>query len=312
MLACQEDGKVHAPLSRDEPRQLRRAARKGRRPPGHQRGHDDRLRRSRPKRAGRELRHPGRSGLRAGRPRGRDGLPHLGRDPELLEIRAKLRPAGPHVPVGSVVEPALASLHGLRLVGSVLETERPDELRQPGSEPPHAARVGRPERQAPGRASLRVDGHHVPASPGRRELGLLRLPGHPTRLRRRQGDLQGLTAKRADPRHLESAPVLRHRATGRRVEEHPAHRELLRRCEDRDASGRLVGHAGRLGERAPALERRRGRELRDRSDQHDHEGAELELDGNLPRLGRLGRLLRPRSTAESRPERLRPSCAWSS
>ena len=58
----------------------------------------------------------------------RDGLPRLARDPELLGLRTELRPPGSHVPGGQLLESAGASLNGLRLVGSLLQARRPDEL----------------------------------------------------------------------------------------------------------------------------------------------------------------------------------------
>ena len=60
--------------------------------------------------------HP-RCSLGAGDAR-RDGLPRRARDPELLGVRAALRPPGPHVRAGHVVEPAGAPLHGLGVVGA--------------------------------------------------------------------------------------------------------------------------------------------------------------------------------------------------
>ena len=58
----------------------------------------------------------------------RDGLSRRARDPELLDVRAPLRPPGPHVRVGLVVEPARAPLPRLRLVGPLHAARRPDEL----------------------------------------------------------------------------------------------------------------------------------------------------------------------------------------
>ncbi len=52
-----------------------------------------------------------------------------------------------------------------------------------------------------------------------------------------------------------------------------------------------------VSEHPPALVTARP-DVRDRADQRDHAQPRLELDGDLPRLGRLGRLLRPRQAAE--------------
>ena len=72
-----------------------------------------------------------------------------------------------------VVERARAPLHGLRLVGQVLGQGRPHELRE---QQPRAG-LGPLRHQA--RARLRVDGPHLAAQACRRELALLRGPGHP-------------------------------------------------------------------------------------------------------------------------------------
>ena len=48
-----------------------------------------------------------------------DGLPRRSRDPELLDVRAALRPPGPHVRAEPRLEPARAPVHGLRLVGAL-------------------------------------------------------------------------------------------------------------------------------------------------------------------------------------------------
>ena len=46
-----------------------------------------------------------------------DGLPRRAGNSELLALRAGLRPPGPHVRAGRVLEPARAPVHGLRVVG---------------------------------------------------------------------------------------------------------------------------------------------------------------------------------------------------
>src|SRR5579862_7445532 len=113
----------------------------------------------------------------------------------------------------------------------------------------------------------------------------------------------------ADGRHLEPAPVLRHREAGRPTGGHPASPPLLPRRPQRNAAGRLVDRARRRGERTPAFEHRRRRELRDRTHQHDHARATVEVDGDFSGLGRLGRLLRSCTASAGRPERLRTARA---
>ena len=103
--------------------QHRRAARAPRRGPGRQRRQDGRLRPRGQARPDARLPASARTlplcslGARAS---GRHGLPRPARDPELLGLRAPLRPAGPHVPAGHLLEPAGPPVHGLRVVGALL------------------------------------------------------------------------------------------------------------------------------------------------------------------------------------------------
>ena len=168
----------------------------------------------------------------------RDGLPRLARDPELLEVRAQLRAPGPHVPAGSLVEPAGAPVHGLRVVGEVLEEGRPDELRprDPGTGLA-AGRAAEHDRRGP---RLRVDRPHVSPPQGPRELALLRLQGLAAGLRRRRDVLPCRRAEREDAGDLESAAVLRHGAAGRPAVERRAVRLVPEGGADRDAAGGVV------------------------------------------------------------------------
>src|SRR5439155_11464839 len=94
---------------------------------------------------------------------GRDGLPRLARDPELLGVRAALRAPGPHVPAGHLLEPAAAPVHGLGVVGALPQAQRPDELRERDREPARAAaRAAEPDRT---KAVVCVDRPHVLAPP---------------------------------------------------------------------------------------------------------------------------------------------------
>ncbi len=61
------------------------------------------------------------------------------RHPELLGVRAELRPPGPHVRAERVVEPPGPPLHGLGVVGEVHEARRSLQLRQRAPEPGAAA-----------------------------------------------------------------------------------------------------------------------------------------------------------------------------
>src|SRR5438105_4600457 len=103
----------------------------------------------------------------------RDGVARRARDPQLLGLRAPLRAAGPDVRGEPVLEPAPAPVHGVRVVRPLLTQGRPDELRERAGRTAESAGLRRDQEAAP----LRLDGPHVAAAPGRRELGLLRLQG---------------------------------------------------------------------------------------------------------------------------------------
>ena len=85
--------------------------------------------------------------------------------------------------------------------------------------------------------------------------------------------------------------------------------QLLRCRQARGAAGGLVDHSEQPLQRAPAEPRHARPGLRHRRDQRRHAEPRLELDRDLPRVGRLGRLLRPRGAAPGRRERLRAACA---
>ena len=71
----------------------------------------------------------------------------------------------------------------------------------------------------------------------------------------------------------------------------------------------VVGRAVGRGQRASAGAGQLRAELRDQPRQRGDAQPRLELDRDLPRVGRLGRLLRPRRAADRRRERLRPARA---
>ena len=68
---------------------------------------------------------------------------------------------------------------------------------------------------------------------------------------------------------------------------------------ERDAARGLVGRPVGRRERAPAVVGERRAVVRDEPREHGDEEPGLELDRDLPRVGRLGRLLRPRRAARS-------------
>src|SRR5258708_6010226 len=94
---------------------------------------------------------------------GRDGLPRRARDPELLDVRAGLRAAGPDVRTECELVAAGAPVHGLGVVGEMQLSQRPDELRERAAEP-------RPRRER----EVRVDRPHLPDVQKQRHLQLLR------------------------------------------------------------------------------------------------------------------------------------------
>ena len=106
-------------------------------------------------------------------PAGRPELPHGQGDPELLGVREALPPAGSHVRARGLLDPAVASVPVLRMVGALPRPDRPDEL-------PFEHRSDGPARAVPLRrvADLRVDRHHLPAGQGRRQLEVYVGEGH--------------------------------------------------------------------------------------------------------------------------------------
>ena len=95
------------------------------------------------------------------------------RDPELLGVRAHVRPAGSHVrPVG-FVDVAVAPLPGVGVVGDVPPTDGSDELSLGSAVPRQQRGRQRPDLE-PGRRdtpAVRVGGHHVAAVERRGQLG---------------------------------------------------------------------------------------------------------------------------------------------
>ena len=118
-------------------------------------------------------------------------------------------------------------------------------------------------------------------------------------------DLQAGAAGRQDAGDLEPAAAVRRRAAG------PADRRTSRTCGPttgrprRARCPRQLDRPVRAGQRAPARQRPPGPGPCDRAHQRGNGGPGLELHGDLPVLGRLGRVLRPRGAAADRRQRLR-------
>ena len=84
--------------------------------------------------------------------------------------------------------------------------------------------------------------------------------------------------------------------------------DFLTAARSGDAAGGLVDHARRRRQRASARARLEGPDVRDERDRRGDAQPRLEVDRDLPRVGRLGRLLRPREAAGRRP-RTATACA---
>src|SRR5262249_48208019 len=142
--------RVPAAVPRHGRPQLRRTARAARRREGHQRRTDERL--HPPGQAwpsARLLAAPDVADLLARRASPRPhGLPPRPRDPELLGLRAALRPPGPRVRAGRLVEPAGTPVHGLGMVSTLPAAGRPDDLRERARDPARPA-AGAPEPDGP-------------------------------------------------------------------------------------------------------------------------------------------------------------------
>ena len=120
-----DDGRVRAAVPRHERRQRRRPARRGERDrptstAARWTASSPQARTARRRAASTRRTRTARNGADADVM----GYHDRARDPELLGVRAELRAAGPHVRAERVVEPARASVHGLGVVGEVLDHGR--------------------------------------------------------------------------------------------------------------------------------------------------------------------------------------------
>src|SRR6266536_2298232 len=150
---------------------------------------------------------------------------------------------------------------------------------------------------------------HPPPPPTPRFLALLRLQGSRAGLPGRPGSVQASLPECEDAGHLEPAALVRHGPPGPPARERPADEEILRGRAPGNAAGSVVGDAEQQVQRASAEPRHRRSDVRDQRRQRGHAQPRLELDRDLPRLGRLGRLLRPRPAAEGGRQRFRPPSA---
>jgi hypothetical protein len=184
----------------------------------------------------------------------------------------------------------------------------------PGGADPGAA-GGAARRRWRGTAARRllVDGPDLPAAQGQRRVGLLRAARGPAGLRRQpRRDRRRMRAGRpgrADAVDLEPAAVVHRRQDRRAARQRAEPGELLSRGRARDTAGGVVDRPLPAGQRPSAGEPGYRPGVRDEPDQHDHARPGLGLDGDLPGLGRLGRVLRQRGPAAGGLRRVRATGA---
>ena len=182
------------------------------------------------------------------------------------------------------------------------------ELRERDREPARAAaRAAEPDRP---QARLRLDRSHLPAAQAPRLVALLRRQGRAARLRRRRGMVcKPVKQSAGTPGIWNPLPWFdtvqgRPRAAQHRPDEaavHVAKRGTLPAVS-------WVIPSNRVSEHPPSLVTA-GQAFVTSVVNAVMRSPRLELDRDLPRLGRLGRLLRPRRAAAGRRERLRPARA---
>ncbi len=235
-----------AAVPRHEPVRRRRPPRAGRLEDLRERRADGRVRagvgadRQRLRASSRRLPVPA-GQTRAGGTARHHGVPHRQGDPELLGVREALRPAGPHVRAGVVVDAARAPVPGVGVGRHVPGSRRPDELSFGPGVPGRERRRPRQEDVDPGRrgaAPVRLGGHHVAAAPAPRELGVLRGVGDVPAARMRP--LAGSRGHRARAEHAAGVQDRRGRPPAR---EHPVERALLRRGRRGHPAEGVVGDA---------------------------------------------------------------------
>ncbi len=148
-------------------------------------------------------------------------------------------------------------------------------------------------------AELRLDRPHLPAAPPRRQLGLLPQEGPGARLRDRRDVLHASATRiRARPgsgTRCPASPPSGRTTSSRNIRDTSAflapraHAATCRPCPGSSPAATVSEH--------PTSSIRAGQALRHEPDQHDRPQPRLEEHGDLPGLGRLGRLLRPRRAA---------------
>ena len=233
--------------------------------------------------------------------RRRHGIPHPARHPELLGVREGVRAPGSHVRTDRVMEPAGSPLHGVGMVGAL---RRPTTRQLRGTTSERSRSGVRPTSHIFAWTDLTICCTST-ASRGATTSSRAPRPTAKTRQRcrarpntsRRGHSASGTRCPPSTPfrKTASSATSSRSRASTKR--------------QGGDAAGRLVDRAVVCRERARACGRRAGPVVRDEPRQHGDAQSRMGLDGDLPRLGRLGRVLRPRGAAHCRRAGLRHSRA---
>ena len=223
--------------------------------------------------------------------------------PNYWDVREELRAPGPHVRAERVVESPRASVHGLRVVGEVHEHDPfscKNELQRPGLTPDFT--------HGGAAAGVRLDRPHVPAAPCTASAGATTSPRAPSPTAAtgavrcadflQDPDTPGIwnplpyfvTVKH--DHQLGNITSLDHYFAAARTG----------RCP----SVSWIVPDGRVSEHPPALVNA-GEKFVTKADRRRDEESRLGLHRDLSRLGRLGRLLRPRHAAAGGRQRLRPA-----
>ena len=246
------------------------------------------------------------------RPRDADVMGyHTARDiPNYWAYAKQLRAAGPHVRAERVVEPARAPVHGVGVVGARARS-RDDPIELPTRRiPPHLTTKPRPTVERPDPIYAWTDltyllhKHHV-------SWRYYVVERHRARLRgRRVVTAPPVRRTRRRPRSGTRCPYFDTVRDERPARQHPVGRPTSSRsrADGHAARGVWVVPPAAVSEHPPALGQRRPG-LRHSLVNAVMQRPRLGLHRDLPRLGRLGRLLRPRRAAHGRRERLRAARA---
>ena len=238
--------------------------------------------------------------------RRRDGLPRRARDPQLLDLRRALRPPGPHVRArttpGACPRTCTWSRSGRRsarnptdpsaAVTTTLAEPQPDSNAHTRPTPGNDAAAD----YAWTDVTYLLHKHDV-------SWGYYVFAGHRARLRgRRTMTCAPVAPGPPDARHLEPAAELHRRHARTTSSGNIQHlTNFFTARQERHACPRSPGSTPTAP--CPSTRRRSvsaGQTYVTGLDQRDHERPRLEQHRDLPRLGRLGRLLRPRRAAGRR------------